>query len=127
MEKELQRIRETAFHALEQATDAAALNELRVKVLGKKGDLTAVLRSMGAVSASIRPRIGQLVNDLRVEFEKELEAKNETIKELALNQRLAAEKIDVTLPGRTRELGRRHPDVGARPDQGSISPDGLRY
>ena len=109
MEKELQRIRETAFHALEQATDAAALNELRVKVLGKKGDLTAVLRSMGAVSASIRPRIGQLVNDLRVEFEKELEAKNETIKELALNQRLAAEKIDVTLPGRTRELGRRHP------------------
>ena len=109
MEKELQRIRESAFHALEQATDVSALNELRVKVLGKKGDLTAVLRSMGAVSASVRPRIGQLVNELRVEFEKELEAKHETIKESALNQRLAAEKIDVTLPGRTRELGRRHP------------------
>ena len=109
MEKELQRIREAAFHELEQALDATALNDLRVKVLGKKGELTAVLRSLGSVSASMRPRIGQLVNDLRLDFEKELQAKQEAIKEAELNSRLAAEKIDVTLPGRRRELRRRHP------------------
>ena len=57
----------------------------------------------------MRPRIGQLVNDLRLDFEKELQAKQEAIKEAELNSRLAAEKIDVTLPGRRRELGRRHP------------------
>ena len=109
MEKELQRIRETAFRELEQAIDASAINDLRVKVLGKKGDLTAVLRSLGSVSATLRPRIGQLVNDLRVEFENELQTKQEAIKEQELAQRLEAEKIDVTLPGRSRELGRRHP------------------
>lgn len=109
MENELQRIRETVFQELEQAIDAGAINELRIRVLGKKGDLTAVLRGMGAVSAAERPRIGQIVNDLRVEFESALQAKLELVKEAELNQRLAAEKIDVTLPGRVRELGRRHP------------------
>jgi len=109
MEKELQRIRETVFHELEQATDVGTVNELRVKVLGKKGDLTAVLRGMGAMSAEERPRIGQLVNDLRIEFEKSLQTKHEMLKEAELAKRLTAEKIDVTLPGRSRELGRRHP------------------
>ena len=109
MEKELQRIRETAFRELEQALDANTINDLRVKVLGKKGELTAVLRSMGSVSASVRPRIGQLVNDLRLEFENELQSKQQALKESELNRRLEEEKIDVTLPGRSREPGRRHP------------------
>ena len=109
MEKELQRIRETAFRELEQALDANTINDLRVKVLGKKGELTAVLRSLGSVSASVRPRIGQLVNDLRLEFENELQSKQQALKESELNRRLEAEKIDVTLPGRSREPGRRHP------------------
>ena len=109
MEKELQRIRETAFHELEQALDASTINDLRVKVLGKKGELTAVLRSLGSVSASVRPRIGQLVNDLRLEFENELQSKQQALKEAELNRRLEEEKIDVTLPGRSREPGRRHP------------------
>ena len=109
MEKELQRIRETAFRELEQALDANTINDLRVKVLGKKGELTAVLRSLGSVSASVRPRIGQLVNDLRLEFENELQSKQQALKESELNRRLEAEKIDVTLPGRSREPCRRHP------------------
>ena len=109
MEKELQRIRETAFRELEQALDASTINDLRVKVLGKKGELTAVLRSLGSVSASVRPRIGQLVNDLRLEFENELQSKQQSLKETELNRRLEEEKIDVTLPGRSREPGRRHP------------------
>ena len=109
MEKELQRIREEAFHALEQAVDAGAVNDLRVKILGKKGDLTAALRGMGAVAASARPRIGQLVNDLRTEFEDALATRHESLKQEELSRKLEAEKVDITLPGRTRELGRRHP------------------
>lgn len=109
MEKELLRIRDEAFRALEQAVDSSAVNDLRVKVLGKKGDLTAVLRGMGAVAESARPRIGQLVNDLRTEFEAALSARHESMKEVELNKRLEAEKVDITLPGRARELGRKHP------------------
>jgi phenylalanyl-tRNA synthetase alpha chain len=109
MEQELERIRVAAFRELEQAQDVGAVNELRVKVLGKKGDLTAVLRGMGAMDPSERPRIGQLVNDLRLDFETALNAKFELLKEAELNKRLAAEKIDITLPGRVLELGRRHP------------------
>lgn len=109
MEKELQRIREEAFHALEHAIDMNAVNDLRVKVLGKKGELTAVLRGMGAVADSARPRIGQLVNDLRSEFEAALSQRHEALKETELKRKLEAETVDITLPGRTRELGRRHP------------------
>ncbi len=109
MEQELQRIRVAAFKELEQAQDVGAVNEIRVKVLGKKGDLTAVLRGMGAMDPAERPRIGQLVNDLRLDFETALNAKFELLKEAELNKRLAAEKIDITLPGRVLELGRRHP------------------
>ena len=109
MEQELQRIRVAAFRELEQAQDVGAVNEIRVKVLGKKGDLTAVLRGMGAMDPAERPRIGQLVNDLRQDFETALNARFELLKEAELNKRLAAEKIDITLPGRVLELGRRHP------------------
>jgi len=109
MEQELQRIRIAAFRELEQAQDVGAVNEIRVKVLGKKGDLTAVLRGMGAMDPAERPRIGQLVNDLRQDFETALNARFELLKEAELNKRLAAEKIDITLPGRVLELGRRHP------------------
>ena len=109
MEQELQRIRVAAFRELEQAQDVGAVNEIRVKVLGKKGDLTAVLRGMGAMDPAERPRVGQLVNDLRQDFETALNARFELLKEAELNKRLAAEKIDITLPGRVLELGRRHP------------------
>ena len=109
MEKELQQIRETALRDLELARDLNAVNDIRVRVLGKKGDLTAVLRGMGAMAAAERPRIGQLVNDLRIEFETALSARQALLKEAEMAVRLEAERIDVTLPGRSRELGRRHP------------------
>jgi phenylalanyl-tRNA synthetase alpha chain len=109
MEQELQRIRGAAFRELEQASDVGAVNEIRVKVLGKKGDLTAVLRGMGSMDPADRPRMGQLVNDLRLEFENALLVRMASLKDLELAKRLEAEKIDVTLPGRTRGLGRRHP------------------
>lgn len=109
MEQELQRIRAMAFSEMEQARDVGSLQDIRVKILGKKGDLTAVLRGMGALSAEERPRMGQLVNDLRQDFEDALNVRMRQLKEQELSERLAAEKIDITLPGRTREMGRRHP------------------
>lgn len=109
MEQELQRIRIAAFSELEQARDVGTLQDIRIKVLGKKGDLTAALRGMGAMDAAERPRIGQLVNDLRQDFEDALNARMGHLRELELTERLAAEEIDISLPGRSRELGRRHP------------------
>ena len=90
MEMELRRIREAAFRELELAQEVGALNEIRVRVLGKKGDLTAVLRGMGAMDATERPRIGQLVNDLRQEFEAALNERMALLKDAALTKRLEA-------------------------------------
>ena len=93
MEMELRRIREAAFRELELAQEVGALNEIRVRVLGKKGDLTAVLRGMGAMDAAERPRIGQLVNDLRQEFEAALNERMALLKDAALTKRLEADAV----------------------------------
>ena len=109
MEQELQSLRSAAMQELSEANDLNLLNELRIKYLGKKGSLTAVLRGMGALSPEERPRIGQLVNDIREEIEGLLESKTEELKALDLSRRLASERIDVTLPGRKPALGHLHP------------------
>lgn len=109
MEQELQSLRSSAMQELAEANDLNSLNELRIKYLGKKGSLTAVLRGMGALSPEERPRIGQLVNDIRAEIENVLESKVEELKSAELSKRLASERIDVTLPGRKPELGHLHP------------------
>lgn len=109
MEQELQSLRNLALQELAGANDLHSLNELRIKYLGKKGSLTAVLRGMGGLSAEERPRIGQLVNDLRSEIETVLETKTEELKTAELSMRLASERIDVTLPGRKPEAGHLHP------------------
>jgi phenylalanyl-tRNA synthetase alpha chain len=86
-----------------------SLNDFRVKYLGKKGSLTAVLRGMGALSAEERPLIGQIVNEIRAELEGLINARTAELKTAELNDRLASERIDVTLPGRSRQLGHKHP------------------
>jgi len=86
-----------------------ALNELRIKYLGKKGSITGVLRGLGALSPEERPRIGQLVNEIRQELETMIAEKTEEFKQAALAARLASEQIDVTLPGRRAGLGHKHP------------------
>ncbi|MBQ5636522.1 MAG: phenylalanine--tRNA ligase subunit alpha, partial [Selenomonadales bacterium] len=80
-----------------------------VKYLGKKGSLTSILRGMGALSAEERPRIGQIVNEIRAELDGVIEAKGTELKEAELTKRLASERIDVTLPGRQPSEGHRHP------------------
>ena len=96
--------------ALEQiAAEGADLDALRIKYLGKKGELTAVLRGMGALSAEERPIIGQLANEVRAIIEEALTAKAAEQKEKELEARLIAEKLDVTMPGAAPNVGHVHP------------------
>ncbi len=109
MKQQLQQIKENALAALAAAQTPAALEELRVKVLGKKGELTAVLKMMGKLSAEERPVMGQLANSVRAEIESKLEERKASIHAAVLEAKLAAEAIDVTIPGKARELGHQHP------------------
>lgn len=109
MEQQLQEIRQEASAAIKTADSLTALNDQRIKYLGKKGSLTAILRGMGKLTPEERPRVGQLVNDLRKELETLIEEKQSVLKQNELSDRLANEKIDITLPGRRHELGHLHP------------------
>ncbi len=96
--------------ALEQiAQEGADLDALRIKYLGKKGELTAVLRGMGSLSAEERPVIGQLANEVRAVIEEAMTAKAAEQKEKALEAQLKAEKLDVTMPGMAPAVGHVHP------------------
>ena len=109
MKETLEQIRREALDALAGAADAQALDALRVKYLGKKGELTAVLKQMGRLSAEERPVIGQLANEVRAALEEALETRGRQLEAMALEDRLRAEAVDVTIPGKPVKLGHRHP------------------
>ena len=109
MKGQLEQIKQNALAALDAADSIAQLEELRVKLLGKKGELTAVLKQMGKLSAEERPVMGQLANAVRAEIEEKLEQQKATLSAAALEAQLAAETIDVTIPGDSVSLGRQHP------------------
>ncbi len=109
MKEQLQALRTRAFGELNELVDLRALEELRVRLLGKKGELTALLRGMGAVPAEERPAMGQLINSLRAELEAALAARESDIALRLKNQRLQAETVDVTLPGKAAATGGLHP------------------
>ena len=109
MKEKLEAIRRQTLEMLEQADSQKALDEVRVGVLGKKGALTELLRGMGALPAEERPKVGAMVNQLRGELEEKLAARTEALKNAEKNERLAAEKIDVTLPGVQPAKGGLHP------------------
>lgn len=109
MEQQLKELREAAIAELAQVTGLEAAHDLRVKYLGKKGSLTSVLRGLGGLSPEERPRIGQIVNELRDELEELINQKAAELKNAELNRKIAAERIDVTLPGRRTRVGHRHP------------------
>ena len=109
MKQQLEQIRISALEALEAAATPAALEELRVKLLGKKGELTAVLKQMGKLSAEERPVMGQLANTVRAQIEEKLESRKAEIHAAALEAKLAAEAIDVTIPGQPVAIGHQHP------------------
>ena len=109
MKEQLELIKQNALAALEAANTPAALDEQRVKWLGKKGELTAVLKMMGKLSAEERPIMGQLANTVRAEIEAKLEERKSAINAAVLEAKLAAEAIDVTIPGEAVTLGHQHP------------------
>ena len=110
MEKQIEELRSNAIAAIDKAAKSLNdLNDIRVKYLGKKGELTSILRGMGKLSAEDRPRIGQIVNKARQELEDLIAEKNEQLKQEELETRLINERIDVTLPGRTNPHGHIHP------------------
>ena len=109
MKEQLELIRQNALASLDAAETPAALEELRVKLLGKKGELTAVLKMMGKLSPEERPVMGQMANAVRAEIEAKLEECKASIHAKVLEAKLAAEAIDVTIPGEAVELGHQHP------------------
>ncbi|HPE94503.1 MAG TPA: phenylalanine--tRNA ligase subunit alpha [Bacillota bacterium] len=109
MKEKLQNIIKAAQNELSGASASDALEQLRVKYLGKKGELTAILRSMGAVPAEERPALGQLANEVREKIENIISEKKEQLKSKELENRLGRESIDITLPARRQPLGHLHP------------------
>ena len=109
MKEKLQGILQSAKEQLAAAADARALDEARVKFLGKKGELTALLKGMKDVAAEERPVVGQLINDVRAEIETIIDKQKKLLEQAALEKKLAAETIDVTLPGDEVVIGKKHP------------------
>lgn len=108
MKEKLKQISEEALRAIEQATDAS-LEQIKIRYLGKKGELTAVLRGMGALSPEERPKIGQLANEVREKIENAIAKKVQETQAKAMELKLKAEKIDVTMPGTALPAGHIHP------------------
>ncbi|MBO8126842.1 MAG: phenylalanine--tRNA ligase subunit alpha [Firmicutes bacterium] len=109
MLEKIAKIRDEALRAVEVAADKESLDQIRVRFLGKKGELTAILRSMGQVPKEERPKVGQEVNTLRRQLEEALESKLKDLERAELEKRLTREKVDVTLPGRRPSRGTYHP------------------
>ena len=109
MKEQLAKIRSEALSAMENAQSAAELDGLRVQYLGKKGELTAVLKMMGKLSPEERPAMGQLANEVRAALESAIEEQGKRLEAKALEARLEAEAVDVTIPGKAPKLGHKHP------------------
>lgn len=109
MKEQLAQIKQQAVEALQQAQTPAQLEDLRVRFLGKKGELTAVLKQMGKLSPEERPVMGQLANTVRAEIEEMLEKQKAAAQTAALEAKLASEALDVTIPGKSVVLGHAHP------------------
>ena len=109
MQEQLRKIQEEAAASLEAVSDKAGLDALRLKLLGKKGDLTMLLRSMGQLPADMRPKAGQMINEVREKLTAQLDALDSKIKKLEQEKKLAREAIDVTEPRKHTPLGSMHP------------------
>lgn len=110
MNRQLQEIRERAVRMLSDAETLDRLNEVRIAFLGKKGELTAVMKGMKELSSKERPAFGQLVNETRQTIEKQLEQAKKTLEAKARQLQLQSETIDVTLPAKKDKIGHRHPN-----------------
>lgn len=109
MQEKLNEIRQSVRAKLDAAAGSASIEDIRVSVLGRKGELTALLKGMGKLSPEERPVVGQKVNALRAEIEGWLERKSAELAEKEKEQRLAAETLDISIPGEAVAMGNEHP------------------
>lgn len=109
MEETLRNLLEEAKKELSSAESLKTLEEIRVKYLGKKGELTKILRGMGSLSPEERPIVGKISNEVREEIEKELTQKREEVLKQEKEKKIKSEYIDITLPGKVHEIGHKHP------------------
>ena len=109
MKNKLNEIQETALKLIEDAKESTVLQDIRVKYLGKKGELTTILKSMKDLSKEERPVMGKLVNDVKKVVEEKLDEAVNKIKEEEKKKKLESEVIDITLPGKKNVIGKRHP------------------
>ncbi len=111
MKEKLQKIKEEAISQIQSSKELSKLNDVRVAFLGKKGELTAVLKGMKDVLPQDRPAVGQLVNETRAAIEEMLEETKKKLEASELEFRLKQEVIDVTLPAKKNRIGHRHPNT----------------
>lgn len=109
MREQLLQIKENALKSINEAMSVNQLEAVRVSILGKKGELTSVLRGMGALSAEERPVIGQMVNEVRAVIEESIQKTHESLQKIELSERLKNERLDVTMPGKGKPQGTKHP------------------
>ena len=109
MKEMMQKLRDAALQAILESEDVDSLEAMRVKYLGKKGELTGILRQMGKLSPDERPQMGQLANQLREEIEETIETRRRALNEAKLELQLLQETVDVTLPGEKQHMGHKHP------------------
>ena len=109
MKEKLKSIRELAEQAMQTCKDSRELDAIRVKYLGKKGEVTALMKNMRSLTPEERPAFGQMVNDLRAAIETGLSENKARLEEAALAAKLKSETIDVTMPGEAFTLGKKHP------------------
>lgn len=109
MKEAIENLRALAHEALGRAASIKEIDDVRVKFLGKKGEITGILKQMGGLSADERPIIGQLANEVRQRIETEISERVAQLKKNELESRLEQERVDVTLPGKKSPLGKRHP------------------
>ncbi|MCI8520694.1 MAG: phenylalanine--tRNA ligase subunit alpha [Clostridia bacterium] len=109
MKEKLEQIKTSALDVLKSAADIDALEEARIRFLGKKGELTAVLKGMGQLSAEERPKIGALANEIRSSIENHIDTKKAELAAKLEEAKLKAEVIDVTMPGKVQHTGELHP------------------
>lgn len=116
MKEKIESIKSAALLAIEQATTSSGLNDVRVRFLGKSGEITSLMKLLGTVSKEERPAMGKALNDVRVQIESALDSKTAVVEESEKQARLAAEAVDVTLPGKTSAKGSLHPLTLVRED-----------
>ncbi len=114
MRERLEKIKEEVLRQIEASENLEKLNEVRVFALGKKGELTGLLKGMKDVAPEERPKVGQMVNEVRAELEGRLEARKAELEEFLREMRLKSEVIDVTLPAKKNQVGYRHPNTIAQ-------------